>query len=996
VSPRHQVSDDDLEDVRIALVMSGGISLAVWIGGVATEIHAVSESHPGQGGVYGDLLDITRSSLRVDVITGTSAGGLNGGFLALASAYGTSMAALADLWIDKGAFGRLLRSPSASNPPSLLRGDDYFLPELREAFVALRPSAGVSPRPPARHPIHLAMTTTLLTGDVRRFSDDHGTDIIEEEHRGTFTFRRDHRTDPAATDGPRADPFIDPAVIERLALAARSTASFPFLFEPSRVPIGGPRGDLHPDMADIVDFAATSWVLDGGVLVNRPVDLALRAVFDRPASRQVRRHLLYVDPNPTRAAEELGEGDDVGSDGVTSADPDDSAAPSLRTVLIDSLVTLPRAQSLAQTFEDLRRHNERVAHQQALRLELVDLTDAEAGGLDGLASTLWPAYRRERVRGAIGTVLEIARATSAARRATSSWWSAEEIRRSFEEADRDGTVPFIPHPAALGDPGSEGWGIDHLERLAYLCLDVFQRAIRVAPLDAAPLRAAIRDLRGRLHDELFALPALRADEARFWDAAVAALPASPDRADERSLVLRRWLDDQLSWWPLPPAERRHEPGLAEELVRQSRLAIEQATGRIVELLVEALPILRDVGGGSDGAPPGEPPRRANEERAAFARLLGLLAPPGIRVEGPADLSQQLHRVEVVHLMLAGEVVLEQPIRVMQVDGGTPNSFGGPETIERKLTGSRLGHAAAFYKASWRANDWLWGRLDGATRLAQLVLDPVRLDQLGYTVDDAVAVIRRAAVGPGADDTTDVDDATDEDDAEAESEADRRELAERFDEAACREELRYLDDPGLPTPLSLPVCAMQVARRRHLQILREDLGRIASGVETDLAEGARRGGAGPTFRDAYQRVLDAGDGRATDVPAAELFSLMASSEIGADTIADDAGSGLYVGSASRAAAVGVATLDARTSGLGPVRILTRPLRLFLLVYATLVVGATRLGRVGRILVAVALTGGAALVAVALLRDDVPLVLAGAGSALIAGGIVVAALRARAGT
>jgi predicted acylesterase/phospholipase RssA len=68
------------EELRLALVMNGGVSLAVWIGGVAHEINRfVGETHP----VYRHLLELTSTRARVDVISGTSAGGVNGAALAL-------------------------------------------------------------------------------------------------------------------------------------------------------------------------------------------------------------------------------------------------------------------------------------------------------------------------------------------------------------------------------------------------------------------------------------------------------------------------------------------------------------------------------------------------------------------------------------------------------------------------------------------------------------------------------------------------------------------------------------------------------------------------------------------------------------------------------------------------------------------------------------------------------------------------------------------------
>src|SRR6185312_15731474 len=48
----------------------------------------------------------------------------------------------------------------------------------------------------------------------------------------------------------------------------------------------------------------------------------------------------------------------------------------------------------------------------------------------------------------------------------------------------------------------------------------------------------------------------------------------------------------------------------------------------------------------------------------------------------------------------------------------------------------------FYKASWRANDWMWGRLDGCGWLVHLLLDPRRI--VAVLENDGVATADRAA------------------------------------------------------------------------------------------------------------------------------------------------------------------------------------------------------------------------------------------------------------
>jgi predicted acylesterase/phospholipase RssA len=79
----------DRQEVRVAVVMIGGVSLAIWIGGVTLELQHLhlAGRHLDRSAVplrvYQELLDFLHARARVDVIAGTSAGGVNGGFLAL-------------------------------------------------------------------------------------------------------------------------------------------------------------------------------------------------------------------------------------------------------------------------------------------------------------------------------------------------------------------------------------------------------------------------------------------------------------------------------------------------------------------------------------------------------------------------------------------------------------------------------------------------------------------------------------------------------------------------------------------------------------------------------------------------------------------------------------------------------------------------------------------------------------------------------------------------
>src|SRR6185295_10070719 len=111
--------------VRIALVMTGGVSLAVWIGGVTAEVYRATRKH----GLYKQLLSELSSDVTVDVITGASAGGLNGVFLAAALSRNLQVEEfdeLRDVWLRTGSLDALFRNPREKNPPSMMKGDAYF------------------------------------------------------------------------------------------------------------------------------------------------------------------------------------------------------------------------------------------------------------------------------------------------------------------------------------------------------------------------------------------------------------------------------------------------------------------------------------------------------------------------------------------------------------------------------------------------------------------------------------------------------------------------------------------------------------------------------------------------------------------------------------------------------------------------------------------------------------------------------------------------------
>ena len=150
-------------------------------------------------------------------------------------------------------------------------------------------------------------TDAARTAWPRGIPDSFGTIIQDADHRGEFTFRRGGGVRAATTASTRR------ARARRLRRAGHRwtgwrspRAARPRSRSPSRRASSrsatAPRAD-RPDMNRHVNFGMSRWVIDGGVLANQPLRPALRAIFRQPASRQVRRVLAFVVPDPGEAVQ---------------------------------------------------------------------------------------------------------------------------------------------------------------------------------------------------------------------------------------------------------------------------------------------------------------------------------------------------------------------------------------------------------------------------------------------------------------------------------------------------------------------------------------------------------------------------------------------------------------------------------------------------------------------------------------------------------------------
>jgi patatin-related protein len=904
------LDEDEREEIRLALALNGGTSLAVWMGGVAQELDRFRR----RDSTYGALLDLVHSTSRIDVIAGTSAGGLNGALLGLAIGRNVELSGLAELWVNKGALFDLLRDPFERDPPSLLRGDEYFLPALRDAFTRI---AGSAPATQGSHPLVLMITATALKAQSRGFPDHFGSVIGDSDHRAIFRFERNDSV----------DHFGDPDAVDRLALAARTSASFPGAFEASFIPIGASEPG-RPDMDGILKVSGNRWAIDGGVLVNTPVGPMIDAVLKMPASRQVRRVVAIVVPR----------GRDVG--GPTK--PDDHAkVPAVLDVVLASLTGIPRQQSIGEDLDRLTDYNREVARRRDRRQQLLANLGPEA--LRELAGRVSDTYVRIRAGDTVDALLEAIFADAEARDViaeTEVSAAPEATRGSIQRALRAAFSEPVPPPQAYlrrsrrptrGSRLTKGWpfGTSALERSASVVADVLRTALQIVPLANGEVRGRLRRLRTETYAAI-------EDLGRFQNAERRVLGHQWEAATEAATS-----EDRLLVWAEALRAAREQAAPPEALADISR--------RLASALTQAAESFRGI-------------ELAGDEGETLEQVVTALAPSA----DPDEAARQLLALEVAERVLStADRSPRQPIQLIQISADTPSIFSARATAERKLTGVQLNHFGAFYKRSWRANDWLWGRLDGSARLAQIILSPRRLRQLGYSAQEATGALRELVLS--GDDSKD------------------SVLAEHWDEQLISGELRYLDFPEVPVPDALPACVRAASARLQLDILLKDLEPVARAVREDLA--LRTDDLVPANLWAARFPKD---GRLAPKDAADLF--------GQCTIADERlipeiGSDYFTQVSTKALASATNVTRGKHSGLpDKARRFVGPARNVALATYLLARGAVSRHRTASIAVIVALAVSAAVLSVALVSGENPFGgLAVVAAVVLIGGLLVSMIR-----
>ena len=522
--------------------------------------------------------------------------------------------------------------------------------------------------------------------------DSYGASVPRVEHRLQFRF--------AAPDAPAGWLPLDASSVPQIARAARTTSSFPFAFEPSSI-----TGD---DFATGVwtrrggpvriDRGKGRWAIDGGVLDNSPIQPVLNEIWETPtADGPQRRCIVFVTPYSTEPAGQPPRQAPLSSVlGATFMVPRD----------------VPHVDDLAELADAVSQQRQADTGDGSLLL----VPDEELAAVAGAMAPPFAHYRRVR-----------ALQTAAGKAG---------IPVTNDDLDRWARLPeviaavwtAVPAPAlsatVLATPEDWRWSSEHVRSAGLRWRARLAAARRALPADAKRERQALRE-----QETLIQAAVVRARAAESSARAAAASLVATEPAYVAGVVAQPATGDEDAY-----AERVPDPllrALVEgyamyaapaEVARANRAAWHDAIGAIAGAVASA----RAAVAGHAAAASALLGRRSVTAQRLLqveAILQALTSSPDVEAH-PG--------VESEFLRLSTRPLDEHPLSGRRI----PSSFA-------YLYGAQLGHFAGFVRGSWRAHDWMIGRLDGATAVMNLLLNERRVAEAGLSNADLAALLEQA-------------------------------------------------------------------------------------------------------------------------------------------------------------------------------------------------------------------------------------------------------------
>ena len=771
-----------MREFRIALVCYGGVSLAVYMHGVVKEIHKLVRASAAydlfrEGKIkanpfspetdteyaYWDVIDRLEKyqpiRVIVDVISGASAGGINAVFLGKAIAHNASQEHLRDLWLKHASIQELttethetvpwyvrLITPAISRITGLKRlfpefqnayghlmaftfhaavrravappfDGDRMLGWLYEGLARMKPPAHQdAPLPdtlvPENQALDLFATVTDFYGypSFMPVHDPAGRGVHDQKYRHVMRFSYDNRN-------IIRDDFVRTA---ELAFAARATSSLPGGFSPVQI------GDLKRVLEDRLatdgeppvdeegflarqfreyDLAGANARLtcfaDGGILDNQPFSNAIRAIAKRSANREVVRRILYIDPHP-----------------ISEPAPADGRLPGTFETLLGSLSRIPKHEPVHDELWMLNAFNRRVQR-------INDAVESSRSIVDKLVAEVGALYELD-MKADLQTLEDWRHAVNrhAAGLETAGYASYVGFKlRSMVDELRDAICRELNYPALSG----------HALFVGNVLMTWMERR-RTLPVgdrvtDDQTQFLKLFDIGFRRRRVRFLIKDIN---AMYKDARLPGRRPGVAELDE----MKRALYDLLATYQSNLLGGEQRASLLP--LMKAAFGEEVITPRIQSGRVDADEFLDELGDRVDAYYAALRNAIWDDKTPLHLLLSSIVATCADWDEGPRTefltrfIGFPFWDIMIFPLSDMGDVGELYEIRGVRM---SPNDArliidGG---AEKKLRGVRYQHFGAFFSRYARENDYLWGRLDAAERLIDILVDAT-LEQTEHSLE----------------------------------------------------------------------------------------------------------------------------------------------------------------------------------------------------------------------------------------------------------------------
>ena len=764
-------------EIRFAVVMYGGVSLAIYINGVAQELFKMvratarkqyatlgrpetseylvpDEELKGSEPVYRRLGEELKASFVVDILSGTSAGGINAVFLAKALANDQPMDLLKELWVKEGNIDLLINDKKSaaglhgleapSKPNSLLNSQRMYY-KLLEAMDRMEtPPREPGFQSPYVGELDLFVTATDLRGLLLPIQIN-GETVQENRYRTVFRFH--YSTESAA--GVNSNDFLRPEN-PFLAFAARCTSSFPFAFEPmalsdTKPVIEAPDFSAHysykpekwarfyKDYANLQTSFADQPFGDGGYLDNKPFSYATEALLRRRADLPVDRKLVYIEPAPEHPEEDQKPG----------------GKPDAIANVLSALISLPRKETIREDLRLIDERNALIARVsqilQNLSPQMLQILDQKvvywqtsgsawaAKYLDFSVDHYGPAYAFYHQLRVADVMQNLAGTVARNLGWDENGQQAQDVLATLETCWREERYATRADGSGRKSENDLLYRLDmcyRIRRLQYL-QNIIDQMLENLPglrgVGAPPPLGLFQTSQAQLvladeKEEAACRKQLYEIKSQL-NGAYNVLRDAGRSLRQRGLCAQSTISDpalgeyarqvQALGGLLYPTSAETRKAAGDQAERISQLIFgEKGAGILGQAMYQSSRMCAQILRATPAGPQDSPEQQAL--LGVLNSLKALLAYFQSRYE-----YSDMVTYPILYASPVGEADAVDVIRISSEDARS--LVDERKEQRKKLMGTRLGNFGAFFEQAWRKNDMLWGRLDGAECLINAVL-----------------------------------------------------------------------------------------------------------------------------------------------------------------------------------------------------------------------------------------------------------------------------------